>query len=125
MAGSPPCFALRALSSELPPPLPVLATLSSSTLLMTITWDQALVPGFSAAANWSAVAQIGVPPFLDYSAAGPFTVVGNTTTGTMVPGLPTVGANVANYTPPPFDVVGVSSGDPAAGFIDFRMTIIP
>lgn len=43
----------------------------------------------------------------------------------MAAGLPFPGADVVNYGPPPFDLLGRKNLDPVAAFSDFPLTVLP
>lgn len=103
------------------PPLPIGATFSSGTNLLTVTFDRTLTGAPISGANWTGrySGQLYSGP------VGPGMVAaGNRVLGTMAPGIVNPGADVTHFNPPPFDVLS-SFGIPAAAFADFPTVVIP
>lgn len=105
------------------PPLPIGATYSVGGCLLTVTFDQPLTPGLSAAQNWYHTSKNG-PPVILWNAV-PAIIAGNTVAATMaaaVPPGPLTGT--CQYKPPPFDVLS-DRGIPAAAFTDYPVINVP
>ncbi len=105
-------------------PVPIGAVVSISTAIVTVTFDQPLVPGTSALANWFARADLGLgartlAPTVDPVAAGSAVAW----VGADTPTIP--GAAIVSYSAAPADVVGLVGGLPAAPFAGFPLFTIP
>ncbi len=105
------------------PPLPLSGTISASTFIVLLTFDQPLQPGPSAKANWDVRADLGVGP-KQHTIPAPATIIGSTVSiPTAVAGItfPPLGCDYAAVPP---DVVSLK-GIPAAPFNAFPLTTIP
>ena len=93
-------------------PIPLSAVYDAEKSQLTVTFDRPLQSGALEGSNWT------------WRFAGTlYDAAGAEADGTMVllDGSPTgfePGADVVNYSPPPFDVVS-AGGEPAAAFSDF------
>lgn len=97
-------------------PLPIAATLEFGTGAWSVTFDRFLAAGALDPSNWTFRAT-------DFEfTAGTATALGTVVSGGSVLGKADVGANVANFAPPPFDVVG-PTGIPAVAFTDLPLTV--
>jgi len=105
------------------PPVPLAATYSVGTNLLTVTFNLPLQPGFSAVHNWWHTT-INGPPSVQRNNA-PAIIAGNTVAATMVnfmgAGPP---SGTCRYAPPPFDVLNLP-GNPAAAFDGFPTVNVP
>ena len=104
-------------------PVPISAAVSASTKLVTVTFDQALVPGTSAVINWFARADLGagartLSPTVPAVIAGSTVAWTGADTGTL-PGPP-----IVSYFAVPADVVGLVGGLPAAPFAGFVLFVV-
>ncbi len=102
------------------PPLPLNATLSLGTGVLTVQFDRLLQPGLLNSANWTtdglnAGIRTGAPPT---------TAAGDTVTSATTAPFPSIGPDVVHYTPPPFDVTS-KFAIPAAPFANFALTVLP
>lgn len=104
-------------------PVPVSATLSDSTLLITVTFDGPLTPGALSPFNWIGECN-PLGPFVILNAATPPIAAGSAVTWTaFAAGGGTPPCRVSyNATPP--DLLGLS-GAPVAAFANFPMTRVP
>lgn len=106
------------------PPVPIAATFSIATRLLTVTFDRQLQPGPSAIGNWPNWADLGGGNIARYLNTVPFTAAGDTVSGTTTfiafdPGH----AQVVNYNATPPDVLS-TFGIPAAPFADFPLVLV-
>lgn len=105
-------------------PVPVSATFSIGPSQVVVNFDQALVPGALNAANWQAEANIGAGNRKFDPVGAPQAVASRVQFIAADVGVGFLVNNV-RYQPPPFDVVGLVSGMPAAAFPVFPLTVIP
>ncbi len=124
MAVFPPRFALTTLSSEPAAPVPIGAAVSAASKLVTVTFDQTLVPGTSAVINWFARADLGMGA-RTLSPSAPPVIAGSTVSwvGVDTPTIP--GPAIVSYVGIPPDVVGLVGGVPAAPFAGFLLFVAP
>lgn len=107
---------------EPPPPvgpLPILATQAGRLAPIVVAFDQALVPGFSAKANWNGAVKNGVQPRHFANLVGKAAIAGATVTLTPNLTLPTVAPPRVSYTAAVPDVVSLATGVPAPAFADY------
>lgn len=103
----------------LKPPLILSAVYSTGTGLLTLTFDHPLKAGTSHVGNWFVrEANNRRTPL------APLVISDFTVTGTLGLPLLDLGADVVNYNPPPFDVVGLN-GLRLEDFGDFPLTVVP
>jgi len=109
---------------DITPPVPVAASLVWATLVLTVTWDQALVAQPTAANNWIAQAHpVGVPD--RHVNPAPGASVGNQTTMTVAFTGPAAGVNRVRYLAAPPDIIGAGPGGlPAAAFANFPLAVV-
>ena len=109
---------------SLDPPLPIAATISLATDVLSVTFDQPLQPGPSNENNWDGVCDF-IVGIRDFDVFVPLTIVGSTVTGVVVAQLaPVPPPSVVNYSAVAPDVKGLT-GVPVAPFADFPLTAIP
>lgn len=106
----------------LSPPLPKTATYSDSADVLTLTFDQVLQTGPTAAANWTGC--LNFPPRTAVDGSAPGTVAACCVQVPMVRGGICFGASRCNYAAAPPDLLG-PTGVPVAAFADFPCTVIP
>lgn len=103
--------------STTPPPLPVSGSLDTIFGTAEITFDTDLEPGHVDLTNWS---------FTDNAAGGWIALTAeagsNQVTFSVAPGGPAGIPAVANYQPPPFDVLSLA-GAPAQTFLLFPIVV--
>ncbi len=105
-------------------PVPVAATASIATSLVTVTFDQALAPGGLVAGNWTGTANFTLG-FQDLIPLGAVTAAGSAVTWTSQTVGPGIAPDRVSYAAGPPDVVGLVGGVPATPFVDFPLTVIP
>lgn len=89
---------------------------------MTVTFDQPLQPGATAAGNWTCTYGIAAIKF-DHTQPAPGVLAGNTATLQMANPILSGGPNVCAYLAAPPDVIG-TNGLPAAAFAGFPLNVI-
>lgn len=109
-------------SQPLKPPEPVAATLSVSTLDVTVTFDRLLRSATLGTAPWGLIANLGAGARLHHPTAGPV-ASGAVVTFTAVDVGPGFGANIIQYTAPGLDLYG-RSGLLAPQFFNFPLQLI-
>lgn len=97
-------------------PKPISATYAGGAAQLIVTFDEPLIAApFLVAANWTIRLNGYLQQFGSGSASGDVVTI-NRTDNVVDPG-----PDVVSFTPPPFDVVGVS-GVPAPAFLGFPVT---
>lgn len=105
-------------------PVPVSATFSLATKLIVVNFDQPLVAGPLNAANWEGHSDIGAgldkwtPVGVPQAVASRVQFISQTLAPSFV-------TDQVDYRAPPFDVIGLVGGLPAAAFTGFLMTQVP
>lgn len=107
-------FATFSLASD--PPVPIAATLAFPGGAWSVQFDKILQSGALDAANWSFRATGNSFAGLTAVAAGAIV------SGTSGPPVEDAGSDVANYGPPPFDVLDAEQR-PALAFSDFPLVV--
>jgi hypothetical protein len=106
------------------PPLPIGATFSVGTLVLTVTFNKRLAAGTSAANNWTLL--LGNGPAAQYVNPAPAIINGTTVTATMaLGGAAPPDLDTCEYRAIPADVLGYRTGLPVAAFTDFPYVKIP
>ena len=96
--------------------MPVSATVLAGPDRLQVTFDQPLQPGTVAGGNWGMLHAGFI-----WGDTGPGTAAGSTVTVPMAQALPVAG-ETCDYSPPPFDVLGLAGGLPAASFAGLPIT---
>ena len=100
------------------PPEVVGAVFTAGPNVLTVMFDQALVPGAVDVGNWFLRVSGRIWTITAADADSNRVVLGTTV------GAVQAGADVVSYSPPPFDVVSaLPGGDPAEAFSDFPVTM--
>lgn len=114
MADSPPTFSAGSLPSN--PPVPISAAINVTSGIWSVTFDSPLQPGAVDTSNWAIRASD-----MDRN------ILSAVATGSQVGGASSVGSanegpDIVTYSPPPFDVLNLSS-QAAIAFADFPLTV--
>ena len=97
-------------------PVPLSATIDLATGVWSCTFDQALQPGPVDIGNWS-IRRTNQLQVITTAVASGNVVAGATTTGML-----SIGPDVINWSPPPFDVVNAID-QPSFAFAGFPLTV--